>query len=94
DLHLDKKVQLGDPVIDNQVNALLLRLREDCKHVYVLRWEGNKIPRGAVLGEETIAWTQNGCVNSKSGKMIGTYCRVVEFGGQSGKEQVMLVYTP
>lgn len=94
DLHVERKVQLGNPQIDAQVNTLLARFKATYKHAYVLRWEGGKIPRGVVVGGETIAWTQHGVVNNESGQMVGVYDRVVEFGGKSGREQVMIVYRP
>lgn len=88
-----KPVFLGDFQVDSKVSSLLSAMKTQAKHAYVLSWEGSKIPRGAVINGETIAWTQHGCVTSESGKMIGTYDRVVEFGGQSGNEQVMIVYS-
>jgi hypothetical protein len=91
DLPLGKKVILGSP-IDERINVRLDRMKKNCSHAYVLRWEGNKVPYGAVIGTETIAWTQNGVVNNKSGKIIGTYERAIEFGGYTGREQVMVVY--
>ena len=85
-------VHLENPQVDARLNALLERRRENANHAYVLRWEGNKVPRGAVVGGETLAWTQNGTVHNQSGRIVGTYDRVVQFGGESGKEQVMIIY--
>ena len=65
----------------------------NCKSAYILKWEGSKVPRGAVVNDETLAWTQNGRAHNQSGKIVGNYERIVEFGGDSGKEQVMIVYT-
>jgi hypothetical protein len=79
--------------MDSKFNSLLTAIRGHATHAYILRWDGSKIPRGAVIDGETIAWTQHGMVTSESGKTIGTYDRVVEFGGQSGNEQAMIVYT-
>ena len=93
DMQANVGVNLGNPLVDARVNGLLRAIASQASHAYVLKWEGNKIPRGAVVDGETIAWTQHGCVTSDSGKMVGTYERVVEFGGESGKEQVMFVYT-
>lgn len=94
DLPLGKEVHLGNPKADERINAILTEMKGSCKRAYVLRWEGNKVPRGAVVGDETLAWTQNGCAHNQSGDIVGTYERIVEFGGDSGNEQVMVVYTP
>ena len=45
-----------------------------------------------MIGDEEIAWTQHGIVNGTRGQQIGTYDRIVEFGWEEGKDQVMLVY--
>jgi hypothetical protein len=50
-----------------------------------IRWNG-KAPRFRA------AWTQNGQVVDANGKMIGTYERTIEFGGDTGKKQEMLVF--
>jgi len=93
ELPLGKEVHLGNPEADKRFNVLLSRIKKSCKHAYILKWEGSKVPRGAVVGSETLAWTQNGCANNQSGEIVGTYERVVEFGGDSRREQVMIVYT-
>jgi hypothetical protein len=94
ELPLNKQVHLGNPNVDARVNTILTAAKGYAKHAYLLNWEGNKVPRGAVVGDETLAWTQNGCAHNQSGQIVGTYDRVVEFGGDSGKEQVMIVYMP
>lgn len=58
---------------------------------YLLSWQGNEVPRGALLGEHEIVWTQHGVVRNSKGDVIGHYERLVEFGGKSGISQVMLV---
>ena len=93
DLPLNNQVDLGDPEADARVNSLLERRRDGANHAYILRWEGSKVPRGAIVGDETLAWTQNGTAHNRSGRMVGTYDRVVVFGGESGQEQAMIVYT-
>ena len=59
---------------------------------YILMWDGNKVPRGTQFAGHTIGWTQNGQVLSVEGKMIGVYDRILEYGGESGKEQQMIVF--
>lgn len=75
-----------------QVNGLLGQIADRAAEVYLLVWEGNKIPRGAAINDHVIAWTQNGVVTSDKGQMVGTYERVVEFGGPTGNAQQMLVF--
>src|SRR5690242_2886438 len=91
-VHLGKKVDLGEPSLNDRVNSILDTMKTTSDQAYVLRWEGNKVPRGAVVGSETLSWTQNGCAHNQTGEIVGTYERLVEFGGASGKEQVMVVY--
>jgi hypothetical protein len=62
------------------------------KSVFLLEWEGNKIPRDADINGKKVNWTQHGIVTAEDGSDIGTYERTVEFGGASGKEQKMLVF--
>jgi len=87
-----KGVNLGDAKLNETANELIARWRERAKKVFHLKWEGNKIPRGAVIEGTEIGWTQNGQVTGVGGEMIGMYDRLVEFGGASGNEQQMLVF--
>lgn len=59
---------------------------------YILMWDGNKVPRGTQLAGHTVGWTQNGQVLSDKGEMIGVYDRILEYGGETGKEQQMIVF--
>jgi hypothetical protein len=70
----------------------VLRRKSVGNENFLLSWEGNKIPRGAVINGKTIAWTQHGRVISDTGQEIGTYERLAEFGGESGREQKMIVF--
>ena len=87
-----KGVSLGDAKLNETANGMIVRWRERARKIFHLKWEGSKIPRGAVIEGTEIAWTQNGQVTGVGGKMIGTYDRLVEFGGASGNEQQMLVF--
>lgn len=70
----------------------ITKQRRSASAVYLLNWTGNKIPRGAVVSGHTIGWTQNDLVQDRDGNIIGTYERLVEFGGEDGKQQQMVVY--
>jgi hypothetical protein len=74
------------------VTALLTATRSHQVRVFLLEWEGGKVPRGVDLLGKKIGWTQNGLVTAEDGSEIGTYDRLVECGGDSGKEQKMIVY--
>lgn len=78
--------------LQTAMNGLLRRMAERARHIFLLEWEGNKVPRGTVVDGKTIAWTQNGMVTSQSGDEIGVYERLVEFGGKTGRQQQMLVF--
>lgn len=79
-------------VVEADVNDLIDRIRESGGRKFLLDWEGNKVPRGARVLDHEIGWTQNGKVLTTSGEDIGTYKRLVEFGGATGKQQKMLIY--
>jgi hypothetical protein len=78
--------------LQTTVTGLLRRMAERAKEIFLLEWEGSKIPRGAVVNGKSIAWTQHGLVTSDAGEQIGTYERTVEFGGESGRAQAMLIF--
>lgn len=93
-------VKLGDDVNVNiqiklteiAAEGLRAELMRQANDAFLLLWEGNKIPRGAEVNGYRIGWTQNGKVLSADGKMIGVYDRLLEYGGESKKEQQMLVF--
>jgi hypothetical protein len=81
-----------EKAIQADTTGLLGKLAELATEIYLLEWEGGKIPRGAVLNGKEIGWTQHGMVTSTTGEMMGTYERSVEFGGANKQEQKMLVF--
>ena len=84
-------VNLGDPAAEAGLNAFLRQVRAG-KRIFVLDWEGSKVPRGVEIDGQEIAWTQNGMVTSTDRKHIGTYNRTIEFGGESGQHHQMVIY--
>lgn len=91
------KVMLGatndkERQIEDGLNNLLQRVSELSTKIFLLEWEGNKIPRGTRINGKPIGWTQHGMVTSDQGQTIGTYERLSEFGGESGREQKMVVF--
>lgn len=91
-INLGDKSDLGVKDLETKVNALVTAHKNKAKYIFLLKWQGDKIPRGAEVAGHKIAWTQNGVVTDNTGKIIGTYERLVEFGGESGREQQMIVY--
>lgn len=82
----------GQAAMQQLVEAHLQARAARSKHVFLLEWEGNKIPRGAVIKGHSIGWTQNGIVTSEQGQTIGVYERLIEFGGDGGRDQKILVF--
>lgn len=85
-------VNLGDTELNKVAKGMIARWRERARKIFHLKWEGSKIPRGAMIDGTEIGWAQNGQVVGVDGKTIGVYDRLVEFGGTSGKEQQMLIF--
>ncbi len=84
-------VDLGDKAANQKLNEYLAKLREG-REMYLVSWRGSKIPRGVKIKWYEIVWTQNGAVTVSGGMQMGTYQRLVEFGGDSRDEHVMVIY--
>ena len=78
--------------IENRVNSMLNQLKDMADRFFVISWEGSRVPRGAMIDEHEIAWTQNGRVLNSQGKAIGYYDRIIDCGSETGTKQQMLVY--
>lgn len=78
--------------IEENVNRLLKQLKGRATNFYLLSWQGNKAPYGVELNGKRIGWTQHGIVSSEEGKTIGFYDRLIEFGGETGRDHQMLIY--
>src|SRR5581483_1618791 len=73
-------LNLGSPQLEQRLKPLLDELQSGSR-IFLLDWEGSKIPRGVNLEGHVIARTQHSMVTSDAGEMIGTYQRTIEFGG-------------
>lgn len=80
-------------IIEQRLTTLQGELKDRAANLYLLTWHGGKIPRGAMLNGQEIGWTQHGIVTSVNGEQLGFYDRLLEFGGDDGQEQLMIVYT-
>ncbi len=89
---IGKTVKMGDKLVEVHVNRLLGLRRQLSSKIFHLKWEGDKVPSGAIIDGEEISWTQHGMVTSREGKNFAVYERLIECGGKSGKEQQMLVF--
>src|SRR3989344_2524285 len=81
-----------DRQLERQLGNAFSSLQSNARKAFKLEWEGSNIPRVAVVDGKTIAWTQNGQVLDAEGRFVGTYERTVQSGGDSGKQQEMLVF--
>ncbi len=90
--HHPRGVNLGDAGVEAFVNASSQQIRGLGGRRFLLTWVGGKIPRAADVIGHRVGWTQNGVVLADTGKEIGTYDRLVECGGESGREQMMVIY--
>lgn len=76
----------------------LYTVRKGCR-VFLISWRGNKVPDGAIVLGREITWTQDGKVAAKHRSPyesltegIGTYERLVEFGGPDGLHHEIRVF--
>lgn len=83
---------LHELMAQRRIPLELLRFGRLAKGVFLLEWEGNRIPKGVVLGTRTIANTKEGCVLDAEGAEIGIYERVLDSGCESRMSQKMLVF--
>lgn len=88
-------VRLGDPDAEAQTLGILQAMTNRAGRKFLVLWNGSKVPHGVkVLGYE-IVWTQHGMVNAKDRNgqttMIGTYQRVLEWGGPNKDKHVLVI---
>ena len=76
--------------IESNVDALLQLLKLG-KDAYLLMWNGSKVPSNAVVNGIEIDHTQHNMVTS-DGEMVGTYDRIVEYGGPNKRAQALILY--
>lgn len=82
-------VFLGNGELSERVSGLLQRLAQD-KDAFLVEWSGSRVPRGAIIKGQEVAWTQHGTVRSTENKVIGYYERIVDDLSQD--VQVMVVF--
>ncbi len=88
-----KKVDLGGGAERNAMaDRLLAMRRQRSQKVFRLSWKGGKVPEGAVVDGKRVVYTRDGSVIGGEGSVIGTYDRMLEFGGAKRDEHEMLVF--
>lgn len=75
-----------------KIDELLADIKDSAELIFLLTWEGNKVPRGAKVFDFEIAGTQHGQVLSSTGEDIGSYDRIEQFAGPDHNQQKMIVY--
>lgn len=73
------------------VDSLLEANKDIRERRFRLRWKGSKVPRGVMVGDIPVDWTQHGVVYG-GGDVIGFYDRTVCFGGENRDEHELIVY--
>jgi hypothetical protein len=89
-----RDIDLGDEALSEIAGNAIKQRGQQTQSTHHLKWEGTKIPKGAFIEGIEIAWTQNELATDVDGKRIGTYIRLVEFGGRTGGEHQMLIFVP
>lgn len=72
----------------------LARKLSSGKDVFLVEWEGGRIPHGAIIKDQEVTWTQHGIVYTTTkdgyGKEIGFYERIID--DLTRQPQVMLIF--
>lgn len=55
-------INLGNASIEKRVGDIIQKMRQRGR-VFLVNWDGDKIPEGAQVGEFIITWTQHGVVS-------------------------------
>lgn len=79
--------------IQAHINRIVKIAKEGATNFYLLSWQGSKVPHGVEVNGKRIGWTQHGVVSSETGETIGLYDRLIEFGGETGCDHQLLIYT-
>jgi len=79
--------------IPEVAKALISQMLQNSKNVFVMEWKGSKVPRKGRISDKEIGWTQHGMITSTNSEHLGTYERLIEFGGANQDEHVMVIGT-
>lgn len=69
-------ITVNEAVIEGALDTLLAQMAAEAEKVFLLKWQGGRVPRGAEVGRWIIGWTQHGIVRDANGLDIGTYERI------------------
>ncbi len=80
----------SDPMAHPMLEQLLnLRKKGEGE---IVCWKGSKFPRGIKLGSITLETAQHGILRDITGQDVGTYERVIEFGGSNKDEHEIIAW--
>ena len=82
---------MTDPMLSPLLKRIMSRRTKGIKGD-TIRWSGSKAPRGVKWGSTTLGWAQHGVLYDQKGEDVGTYHRVIEFGGKDGDIQEILAW--
>lgn len=84
-------IDLGQKTAELGVHRRIVEHRESGGKVFLIHWLGNKVPHGAVILGQAVTWAAKQVVVSET-TQIGTFDRLITFGGPGKNVQLMLVY--
>lgn len=86
---------ISELLIETDSNSLLQKLRQGSTgRIFLVIWKGtsSRVPHGVQILDHKIDWTQHGVARNTDGVNIGFYDRLIDCGGEDGKEHKMLIY--
>ena len=91
DLGAMKHADLKTARIEVAMEKILGFQRRQATDVFLLEWDGGRVPSGAEIKGKKIGYTRDGAVTATDGSLIGTYERIIDSGGENHRQQVMLI---
>lgn len=84
-------LDLGAKMAELGIHRRIVEHREKGGKVFLIHWLGNKVPHGAEILGHIVTWAAKQVVVSES-TQIGTFDRLITFGGPGKNVQLILVY--
>lgn len=87
----ERSDDLNDGYAATGLEKTIRNLTRKSESVFLIRWKGGRVPRGAIAGNKTIGFMQNGLVLDSESRYIGTYERIKDSdGGQNSENEVVV----
>ena len=90
--YASREEELVPTTAESHINRVIKEYRRIGGRQFLLSWNGYRMPLDAVINTHQITWTGSGQVNARPGGNIGAYTRLVDCGGKTREEQVMVIY--